>query len=330
MNNMPLVTICTPCYNHEQYLDDYFQGIINQTYNNIELIITDDYSVDSSRQIIRQWLPTLRTHLKNVIYTENESNCGIAKTCNAMFKMAKGKYIKAVASDDVLPINAVSILVDFMEKQPNAVIAVGNICRIQNDYHYGDNYDVKKMQDTDYLNHLEDLHHILLKHNVINAGGSFYRGTVFEKYGYYDEEMPYEDWDYWLTVTKTDKIFFIDDVVYLYRESATSVSHLDRGGDEAERDKRFYMMYENTKKIIKKHYQELTEEERKKLIKEVYLEFLYKTLEGKMEEYAKILWVEIQNNGVPLNVKEKLHCWLSRYGLPLLNAKRKVYSIIKK
>ena len=326
----PLVTICTPCYNHEQYLDDYFQGIINQTYKNIELIITDDCSSDSSREIIAKWIPVLKKRLKNIVYIENESNCGITKTCNEMFKLAKGKYIKDVASDDVLPLNSIGICVDFMQTHPDVTLVVGNSCQIKNDYHFGDHYDMKKLQDTNYLNHIEDLHHELLKHNIINAGGAFYRDTVFEKYGYYDEEMLYEDWDYWLTVSKAEKIYFIDDVVYLYRESVTSVSHLDRVKDTAERDKRFYMMYENTKKIIAKHIGELPEKERKTLTKEVLLDLLYRTLEGKMEEYTKILWSDIKNNGVSLNSIEKLHCWLARYGLPLLKFKRRVCGFIKK
>lgn len=59
MNRDKLLTICTPCYNHEAYLEDYFESIINQTYKRIELVIIDDCSQDRSANIIKDYLPQL-------------------------------------------------------------------------------------------------------------------------------------------------------------------------------------------------------------------------------------------------------------------------------
>ena len=53
MNN-PQVTIVTPIYNHEQYLDDYSESIVNQTYENIQLILIDDCSTDHSTKSGRE------------------------------------------------------------------------------------------------------------------------------------------------------------------------------------------------------------------------------------------------------------------------------------
>lgn len=66
-NNEKLVSICTPCYNHKRYLEDYFESIINQQYQNIELIIIDDCSNDNSAEIIKDNMPRLKQRFTRVL-----------------------------------------------------------------------------------------------------------------------------------------------------------------------------------------------------------------------------------------------------------------------
>ena len=56
MNNYPLVSIIACCYNHEKFVEETLDGIISQTYENIELIIIDDFSTDSSVKKINNWI----------------------------------------------------------------------------------------------------------------------------------------------------------------------------------------------------------------------------------------------------------------------------------
>ena len=329
-NKQPLVTICVSCYNHETYLDDFFKGIINQTYKNIELIITDDYSTDSSRIIIEKWLSVLRTKLKKVIYIENATNLGITKSYNTMFKLAAGRYIKPFASDDIMPSNSIEILVEFMENNPQASVVVGNVCRIRNDYKYGDRYKEVKLSNTNYLNNIQNLHEVLLKDNIIYVVGAMYKDILFKKCGYYDETMLYEDWDYWLTVTKTEKVLFLDDIVCLYRDSLTSLSGYRTCKDKAEQNKRFCIMYENKKKIFAKHYNEIDNEKKKILIKESLLSCLYVAIEERMTECESMVWYDIKKNGEPLTYKEKFHCNIARHGIILLRIKRSINYFICK
>ena len=57
--NTPLVTILTSIYNHEKYLDDYFESFVNQTYENIQLILIDDCSTDHSTKVVDKWMGRL-------------------------------------------------------------------------------------------------------------------------------------------------------------------------------------------------------------------------------------------------------------------------------
>jgi len=92
MKNEPLVTISTPCYNHEKYLPDYFESIISQTYENIELIIIDNASQDNSQKIIENYLPKLKKFAR-VVYIPRNKNAGLVKNCNEGLDLARGKYI---------------------------------------------------------------------------------------------------------------------------------------------------------------------------------------------------------------------------------------------
>ena len=64
-NNQPLVSVVIPCYNHEQFVRDSIQSVIDQTYQNIELIIIDDGSKDSSVEIIKKMLSACEQRLVN-------------------------------------------------------------------------------------------------------------------------------------------------------------------------------------------------------------------------------------------------------------------------
>ena len=61
MNDQPLVSVVIPCYNHEQFVQDCIQSVIDQTYQNIELIIIDDGSKDNSVEKIKELMRLQKT-----------------------------------------------------------------------------------------------------------------------------------------------------------------------------------------------------------------------------------------------------------------------------
>ena len=93
---MKLVTIVVPNYNCEEYLDKCLQSVVNQTYPNIEIIVCDNGSTDSSVSIINKWA----ARDKRIKVLINEQNIGLINTYNKMFFEAKGDYIMIQDSDD--------------------------------------------------------------------------------------------------------------------------------------------------------------------------------------------------------------------------------------
>jgi teichuronic acid biosynthesis glycosyltransferase TuaG len=94
--NQPLVSIIMPMYNAEMYIEKTLQSVINQTYNNWELLITDDFSVDAS-------VEKVETYLKNderIHLLKNKFEKGPVGARNTSITMAKGKFIAFLDCDD--------------------------------------------------------------------------------------------------------------------------------------------------------------------------------------------------------------------------------------
>ena len=104
MQDKPLVSIICLCYNHEKYVVETLQSVINQSYSNIELIIVDDYSSDNSKDVIVNWLKDY----PEIQFIANNVNLGNTKSFNKAFQLSKGEYIIDLAADDVLLTNCVA------------------------------------------------------------------------------------------------------------------------------------------------------------------------------------------------------------------------------
>lgn len=113
-----LVSIIIPIYNTEQYLCDCIDSILNQTYENIELILVNDGSTDNSLQLCKRYI----TNNKVVVF--NKSNGGVSSARNKGLELAKGDYIIFVDSDDILPYNAVDILVNESSDRISAIFGL--------------------------------------------------------------------------------------------------------------------------------------------------------------------------------------------------------------
>lgn len=112
-----LVSIVTPCYNGEEYIDTFAKAVLAQTYSNIELIFVDDGSKDKTKEIINSYKSEFEK--KNIrylyIYQENK---GQAAALNTGLKEVKGEFLTWPDSDDILYKNSIEKRVEFFKKNP--------------------------------------------------------------------------------------------------------------------------------------------------------------------------------------------------------------------
>lgn len=114
MKEMPLVSIIMPVYNSEEYILESLGSILNQTYKNMEIIIIDDCSCDRSVEIIKKVLDN------RICLVCNSINLGVAETLNKGLKLAKGKYIARMDSDDIAEPRRIEHQVKYLEKKQEA------------------------------------------------------------------------------------------------------------------------------------------------------------------------------------------------------------------
>jgi len=109
----PLVSVVMPVYNAEKFVVAAIESILSQSYTNFELIIVNNASTDNSVEYIKRIVD------RRITLIENEENCGIVFSRNRGLKLARGKYIAIIDSDDIALPNRVEKQVEFLEAHPN-------------------------------------------------------------------------------------------------------------------------------------------------------------------------------------------------------------------
>lgn len=118
----PLVSICIPCYNAENYIRETIKAALNQTYPNIEIFVCDDQSTDNTVQKIKQFNePRIRLHI-------NEKNLGCSGNYNHVLSYATGKYVKLLCADDIIDPDCIEKQVQAFEENAdkNIVMVTAN------------------------------------------------------------------------------------------------------------------------------------------------------------------------------------------------------------
>lgn len=105
----PLVSIIIPVYNGEKHIERCLRSLIGQTYENIEIIVLNDGSIDHTIQILEKY-----AKLDSRIIIIDKPNSGVSDTRNQGLKLAKGEFVQFVDADDWLPNDATKQLIDGM------------------------------------------------------------------------------------------------------------------------------------------------------------------------------------------------------------------------
>ncbi|TDQ09962.1 glycosyltransferase family 2 protein [Pedobacter metabolipauper] len=121
MKNEPLVSIVIPAYNREKYIQDCVGSALNQTYQNIEVIVTDNCSTDNTWNILIE-MASKDDRLK--IY-RNETNIGPVRNWETAISRAEGKYSKILWSDDLMHVKFLEHTVPYLEAHTDAGFAYG-------------------------------------------------------------------------------------------------------------------------------------------------------------------------------------------------------------
>lgn len=171
-----LVSIIVPVYNVEQFLSECIKGIINQTYTNIEIIIIDDGSTDSSGIICDSFLEK-----DPRIIVKHQNNKGLSGARNTGIDVAKGDYLCFVDSDDMVSPYMVKHLVELVENQ-HAEISFCSSKRCDSGKKYKDiNFDESLLKDIVCYSSEESMRALIKYKKIpVTAWGKLYHRRLFE------------------------------------------------------------------------------------------------------------------------------------------------------
>ncbi|MFI8604747.1 glycosyltransferase family 2 protein [Cellulophaga baltica] len=233
-----LVSIITPSYNSEKFLKSTAESIFEQSYEKWEWLIVDDFSTDSSRNIIEE----LAAKDDRVKFHFMESNSGSGKTRNKAIEMAKGQYIAFLDSDDIWTKTKLEIQIHFMQKNNYAFSHTSYGFIDENGKIIKQTYLVSK-EPVDYK--------MLLKRTEIGCLTAVYDAEIIGKM-YMPDLRRKQDYALWLAILKKGfKSYPIANETAFYRQHSNSVTS-------------------NKFKLIRKHWVFLKKQENLNAIQATY------------------------------------------------------------
>lgn len=223
----PLVSICVITYNSSETVIETLESIYNQTYRNIELIVSDDCSSDNTVEIVKNWLDEKRSRFQAAEIITVEKNTGVTGNVNRAVKKANGKYVKDIAGDDILLNDYAEKCVSYLEKNPETDVLFTDV-----KFFSTDNSKVHENSIIDYdffkKNATEQFSQII-KTGIpcIPTPSSIYTKKILEKLDYFDENIPmWEDGPIYFKLAKNNvKLYFLDTVGVLNRVRKDSLSN---------------------------------------------------------------------------------------------------------
>lgn len=224
----PLVSVIVITYNSSKYVLETLESIKVQTYQNIELIITDDCSKDNTIEICRKWIDKNKEYFTNTQIVTSDHNTGVSANCNRGYKAAKGEWIKAIAGDDALYPTAIKNYISFSLQHPEAQIIHANVHLFNNVLDQSHIIKKKPIYPACFTTigpKAEQQFKLLCITNFIYAPTVFIRNELFHRMNFFDESIPMcEDWPMWLKISRLNiPFYFLNSYTIKYRVTDQSI-----------------------------------------------------------------------------------------------------------
>jgi glycosyltransferase involved in cell wall biosynthesis len=211
----PEVTVICTCYNHASFIGESLLAVIQQTYSSIQLIVIDNASTDESRRVIQEFVD----QHPQIIFLRNTHNIGLCRAFNQGLGEATGKYIIDLAADDVMPPDRIEKQVNAFEKLPkDYAVVFSNAAYIDaSGKKLGYHYALGANNRAEGIVPSGDIYKEILRRYFICTPTIMMRKSVLMKLGGYDENLSYEDFDFFIRSAHDYKYYYLDEVLMYKR-----------------------------------------------------------------------------------------------------------------
>lgn len=206
METLPKITVITPTLNQCDYIEQTIHSVLSQNYPNLEYIVMDGGSTDSTLEILKKY--------EGRLHWISEKDRGQSHAINKGLRMASGEVVAFLNSDDYYEPGALLKVGKFFKGHPEAGWLTGK-CRTLN----SEGKEIRKLI-TLYKNFWlkTKSYQVLLVLNYISQPATFWRKNVIDAVGEFDETLRYAmDYDYSLRVGSQFKLWILDDTLASFR-----------------------------------------------------------------------------------------------------------------
>lgn len=196
----PKVTVLALAYNQAAFLEETLESIRTQSFQDFELLISDDASSDDSAKLIQQWNDK---HCRAERLFLHDRNIGLCPTLNELLDHARGEYLQFIACDDHLLPNALAERVDVLERADSDVALVYSDALMMDD-------EGRETPGTFLTRFLKgrpapegDLYSRLLMGNFLPGSTVLSRTERVRQVGGFDASLKFEDWDLWQKLSRS-------------------------------------------------------------------------------------------------------------------------------
>ena len=205
---MPKVSVIIPTYNRSQFLKVAISSVLNQTFQDYEIIIIDDASTDKTQEVVAGF------EEKRIKYIRQIQNKGEAVTRNTGIQNSEGEYIAFLDDDDEWLPKKLALQVKILENSPPRTGLIYTATFLY------DNINNKLVEDRlRFSSHRGNVYHALMKRNFVGAASSvLIKRKCVEKIGLFDTAIAYGlDYDYWIRISKQFDFDCIAESLVKYR-----------------------------------------------------------------------------------------------------------------
>lgn len=213
--NDPLVSIIMPAFNSENTISQSIESVLNQTYQNWELIVVDDGSEDGTRDLLNRFQDQ-RIHIRT------QTNQGISAARNKAIEHAQGDFIAFLDADDYwLPVK--------LEKQVAAITAKeagsGLIHSNYREFNERGEYAPKPHKHIPKDRFSGEVYNDLIIHDFVATSTVMLDKRVLSQSGWFDTSLKAGvDWDLWIRVARHTRFAYLDETLAYYRLNPRGVS----------------------------------------------------------------------------------------------------------
>ncbi len=223
---MPLVSVVMASYNYERFLLETIEGVLNQSCKDLELIIVDDGSKDSSPQIIKSYQEKDK-RVRGIFHSENK---GIARTFNDGIDQAAGKFMATMGSDDVWVENKLKKQLEVLKGNENLVVYSDSMIIDAQSNMVAEPVDKKVNASKKKRKKSGNIFRELLGGNFVCGSSVLFKKDNIRNIRY-DEQLKYvNDYKFVLDLARKYEFYFIPEPLIKYRVHGKNVTLRDREG----------------------------------------------------------------------------------------------------